>query len=202
MNIRVFCATTPAGKKIWWFGGGYDLTPYYPAMEDCVHWHEVAQSACAPFGDDIYDKYKKCCDDYFYLPHRGETRGIGGLFFDEVNQWDFDTCFSFLRSVGDSFLLAYLPIVQERKSTPFGQSEKDFQLYRRGRYVEFNLLYDRGTHFGIQSGGRAESILMSLPDVVHWNYNWAPEAGTPEAKLYSGYLQPRDWLSINPSNEK
>lgn len=194
-NVRLFVATPAGGEPQWWFGGGFDLTPYYPFLEDCVHWHRVAHAACLPYGPDIYPRFKQWCDAYFYLPHRHETRGIGGLFFDDFNEWDFDTTFSFVRSVGEHFLLAYEPIVKKRQSLDYGAAQKDFQAYRRGRYVEFNLIYDRGTLFGLQSGGRTESILMSLPPQAAWHYNWAPAAGSPEAQLYSDYLKPRDWLA-------
>lgn len=193
-NVRIFIAYKEGAEPVWWFGGGYDLTPYYPFEEDCRSWHSVAQAACAPFGDDVYPRYKQWCDDYFYLKHRDETRGVGGLFFDDLNQWDFDTSFRFVRAVGESFLAAYQPILARRKDTPFGDRELAFQRYRRGRYVEFNLVHDRGTIFGLQSGGRTESILMSLPPVAHWEYDWQPEPGSPEALLYSDYLQPRDWV--------
>jgi coproporphyrinogen III oxidase len=193
-NVRFFIARKAGADPIWWFGGGFDLTPYYPFEEDAVQWHRVAKQACDPFGEDVYPRFKKWCDDYFYLKHRGETRGIGGLFFDDLNQWDFDTCFNFLKSIGDHYLSAYRPIVAKRKNTPYGERERDFQLYRRGRYVEFNLVYDRGTLFGLQSGGRTESILMSLPPLVKWRYNWKPQAGTPEASLYENFLRPREWL--------
>lgn len=194
-NVRFFIANKPgAGKdtddSIWWFGGGYDLTPYYPNMKDVIHWHKTARETCQPFGDDVYPRYKKWCDDYFYLKHRNETRGVGGLFFDDLNEGGFERCFSFMQTIGDSYLSAYLPIVQRRKHTEFGDRERAFQLYRRGRYVEFNLVYDRGTLFGLQSGGRTESILMSLPPLVSWQYNYQPEPGTAEAELY-GYLKPR-----------
>ena len=191
-NFRFFSA----GEKnpVWWFGGGYDLTPYYPFLEDVVHWHETARAACTPFGDNRYAEYKKWCDEYFYLKHRDETRGVGGLFFDDVNEPDFDQSFAFLRSVGDSFLDAYKPIVKRRHEHPYGDQQRNFQLYRRGRYVEFNLIYDRGTLFGLQSGWRTESILMSLPPQVRWEYNWHPEAGSAEEQLYRDYLRPRDWL--------
>ncbi len=197
-NIRFFIANKPGAKgdtdeSVWWFGGGYDLTPYYPNMEDVLHWHKTAKQTCQPFGDDVYPRYKKWCDDYFYLKHRNETRGVGGLFFDDLNQWGFERSFEFMQTIGDSYLPAYLPIVKRRKNTPFGERERDFQLYRRGRYVEFNLVYDRGTLFGLQSGGRTESILMSLPPVVNWRYNYQPEAGSAEAEL-NAYLEPRDWL--------
>lgn len=195
-NVRIFMAEKEGEAPVWWFGGGFDLTPYYGNDEDCKHWHQTSKAACDPFGEDVYPKYKQWCDDYFYLKHRQEPRGIGGLFFDDLNEWDFDTCFAFMQSVGNHYLTAYLPIVEKRKDIPFGERERDFQLYRRGRYVEFNLVYDRGTIFGLQTGGRTESILMSLPPLVKWRYNWQPEAGTPEAKLYEHYLQPKDWLSI------
>jgi coproporphyrinogen III oxidase len=193
-NVRFFVAEKPGEPAIWWFGGGFDLTPFYAFKEDVIHWHQTAQMACKPFGDDIYPKYKKWCDDYFYLKHRNETRGVGGLFFDDLNTGGFDHCFAFMQSVGDHYLKGYLPLVQKRKEITFGEQEKTFQLYRRGRYVEFNLVYDRGTLFGLQSGGRTESILMSLPPVVNWRYNWKPGLGSAEEKLYKEYLQPRDWL--------
>ncbi len=192
-NVRFFIAEKPGEQPVWWFGGGFDLTPYYPFEEDIIHWHQTSRAACAPFGDDVYPRFKRWCDEYFYLKHRNETRGVGGLFFDDLNEWDFDTCFRFLQSVGDHYLKAYLPIIEQRKNTAYGQRERDFQLYRRGRYVEFNLVYDRGTLFGLQSGGRTESILMSLPPVAHWRYNWQPEADSAEARL-SEYLKPKNWL--------
>lgn len=193
-NVRFFVAEKEGADPIWWFGGGFDLTPYYGFDEDCIHWHTVAKKACDPFGDDIYARYKKWCDEYFYLKHRNESRGIGGLFFDDVNQWDFETSFAFMRSVGDHYIKAYQPIVAKRKDHPYGEKEKKFQRYRRGRYAEFNLVYDRGTLFGLQSGGRTESILMSLPPEVTWDYCWDPAPGTPEAKLYTDYLKAKDWL--------
>lgn len=194
-NLRFFLAYPKTSKQIiWWFGGGYDLTPYYAFEEDCYHWHQNAYKACLPFGEDVYHKYKEWCDKYFYLPHRQETRGIGGLFFDDLNRWSFTKCFKFIQSVGDSFLPGYLPIVKKRKSIMFGARERDFQLYRRGRYVEFNLIHDRGTLFGLQSKGRTESILASLPPLVKWRYNWQPDPNTPEAKLYTDFLKPRTWL--------
>lgn len=193
-NVRLFVAEKAGEEPVWWFGGGFDLTPYYPFKEDVVIWHQKAKAACEPFGKEVYPKYKKWCDEYFYLKHRNETRGVGGLFFDDLNEWDFDTCFAFLRSVGDAYIEAYTPIVNKRKDTPYGERERDFQLYRRGRYVEFNLVFDRGTLFGLQSGGRTESILMSLPPLVKWRYNWSPEPGTPESDLYENYLKPREWL--------
>lgn len=192
-NVRFFSALTP-DESAWWFGGGFDLTPYYPFSEDVLHWHRTAQQACAPFGEEVYAKHKAWCDQYFFLRHRNETRGIGGLFFDDLNEWGFERCFAYQRSVGEHFLDAYLPIVARRKDIPWGERERQFQLYRRGRYVEFNLVYDRGTSFGLQSGGRTESILMSLPPLVRWEYDWQPDAGSPEALLYSDYLRPRDWL--------
>ncbi|HEX9803362.1 MAG TPA: oxygen-dependent coproporphyrinogen oxidase [Gammaproteobacteria bacterium] len=193
-NVRLFVAEKAGEAPVWWFGGGFDLTPYYPFHEDVLEWHRKAKAACEPFGGEAYPKYKKWCDEYFYLKHREEPRGVGGLFFDDLNEWDFDTCFAFLRSIGDAYIDAYTPIVARRKHTPYGERERDFQLYRRGRYVEFNLVYDRGTLFGLQSGGRTESILMSLPPLVKWRYDWSPEPGTPEAELYENYLRPRDWL--------
>ena len=198
-NVRFFIAEPEQGNPIWWFGGGYDLTPYYGFKEDAIHWHQTAHTACAPFGENIYNEYKKWCDEYFYLPHRDEQRGIGGLFFDDLNQPDFDTCFNLTQSVGNHFLPAYLPILEKRKDHPYGNQEREFQLYRRGRYVEFNLVYDRGTLFGLQSGGRTESILMSLPPKVRWEYNWNPTAGSREAELYEYYLKPRDWLKEKES---
>jgi coproporphyrinogen III oxidase len=194
-NVRLFVASKPGEEPIWWFGGGYDLTPYYANKEDCVSWHQVAADACAPFGEEVYSRFKTWCDDYFYLQHRSEPRGIGGLFFDDLNAWDFETCFAFIRAVGDSYLRAYRPIVQRNKSRPYGERERQFQLYRRGRYVEFNLVFDRGTLFGLQSGGRTESILMSLPPLVRWEYDYSPAPGSPEAELTEFYLLGRDWLA-------
>ena len=193
-NFRFFTTDADDGEPVWWFGGGFDLTPYYPFMEDVVHWHEKAKEACDPFGADVYPRYKQWCDEYFYLKHRGETRGVGGLFFDDLNEPGFERSFAFTRSAGDMFLKAYLPVVRARHRHKFGERQREFQLYRRGRYVEFNLIYDRGTLFGLQSGGRTESILMSLPPRVRWEYNWQPEPGSPEADLYDNYLRPRDWL--------
>ena len=195
-NVRFFIANKPDDDtdSVWWFGGGYDLTPYYPNMQDVVHWHQTAADACEPFGDDVYAEYKKCCDEYFYLKHRNETRGVGGLFFDDLNQWGFERSFDFMQAVGNSYLPAYLPIVERRKHTEYGENQRAFQLYRRGRYVEFNLVYDRGTLFGLQSGGRTESILMSLPPVVNWRYNYQPENGSAESEL-DNYLKPTDWLA-------
>lgn len=195
-NIRFFIAEKPTQAPIWWFGGGFDLTPYYGFTEDVIHWHQTAKKACDPFGDSVYPKFKQWCDEYFFLKHRNEPRGIGGLFFDDLNTWGFERSFSFLRSVGDHYLPAYLPIVEGRKNTAYNDQQRDFQLYRRGRYVEFNLVYDRGTLFGLQSGGRTESILMSLPPLVKWRYNWQPRSGSEEAKLYEFYLKPKDWLAL------
>ena len=194
-NVRCFFAYPKDGSEpVWWFGGGFDLTPFYAYLSDVQHWHEVASLLCAPFGDDVYAEHKKWCDDYFYLKHRGETRGVGGLFFDDLNQWDFHNCFKYIQAVGLGFTDAYIPIVNKRKNTPYGERERQFQLYRRGRYVEFNLVWDRGTHFGLHSGGRTESILMSMPPLVRFEYQYQPEADTPEAKLQD-YLRPRDWLN-------
>jgi len=193
-NVRFLVATPTSSAPVWWFGGGFDLTPYYPFEEDVLHWHRVAHAACRPFGPDLYARCKAWCDRYFFLPHRGETRGVGGLFFDDFNELSFDASFAFTRSVGDHFLPAYLPILERRKDHPSGRRERDFQLYRRGRYVEFNLVYDRGTLFGLQSRGRTESILMSLPPLVRWDYDWHPEPGSPEERLYRDFLRPRDYL--------
>jgi coproporphyrinogen III oxidase len=194
-NVRFFVAEKTGEAPIWWFGGGFDLTPYYGFKDDCKHWHRIAKQACDPYGAECYAKYKKWCDEYFYITHRAEARGIGGLFFDDLNQPDFEQAFAFTRSVGDHFLPAYTPIVDRHKNDSFGDREKQFQLYRRGRYVEFNLVYDRGTLFGLQSGGRTESILMSLPPAVNWRYNYQPEAGSAEAELTDYYLKTRDWLA-------
>lgn len=193
-NVRFFIAEKEGEEPVWWFGGGFDLTPYYGNREDVVHWHQTAKDLCDPFGEDVYANFKKWCDEYFHLKHRNEPRGVGGLFFDDQNEWGFEQNFAFMQAVGNGFIDAYLPIVKARKDTPYGERERDFQSYRRGRYVEFNLVYDRGTIFGLQSGGRTESILMSLPPVVNWKYNWAPEPGTPEAELYEVYLKPADWV--------
>jgi coproporphyrinogen III oxidase len=193
-NVRFFRAQKPGHAPAWWFGGGFDLTPYYGFEEDVVHWHRTAKAACDPFGKEIYPRFKRQCDDYFFLKHRQEPRGVGGLFFDDLNEWGFEPSFAFMRSVGDHYLLAYLPIVEKRCNMSYGQREREFQLYRRGRYVEFNLLYDRGTLFGLQSGGRTESILMSLPPLVSWRYNWQPEENTPESRLYKLFLQVKDWV--------
>ncbi len=196
MNVRFFIAEREDEEPIWWFGGGFDLTPYYGNDDDCRHWHQTAQHACEGFGEETYPRFKQWCDDYFYLRHRKEPRGIGGLFFDDLNEWDFATCFKFMQSVGNHYTQAYLPIIQRRKDQPYGDRQRDFQLYRRGRYVEFNLVFDRGTLFGLQSGGRTESILMSLPPLVKWRYDWQPDPDTEEALLYERYLKPTDWLSI------
>lgn len=206
LNIRFFSAdqpgdATPETKKTWWFGGGYDLTPCYPVMDDIVQWHRSIRDTCQPFGRAIYPLFKRQCDEYFYLPHRDETRGVGGLFFDDLNDWGFEHCFDFARAIGDSYPGAYLPIVRRRKDIEYTDHEREFQLYRRGRYVEFNLVQDRGTLFGLQSGGRTESILMSLPPMVEWRYNYQPEPGSAEAEL-SDYLRPRDWLALkNPEKD-
>jgi coproporphyrinogen III oxidase len=193
-NVRFFIAEKDGAEPAWWFGGGYDLTPYYLNEADGVHWHTVAKAACDDFGVDVYPRYKKWCDDYFHLKHRGEARGIGGLFFDDLCAWDFEKSFAFMQSVGDSYIPAYRPIVARHKHTPFTDDERQFQLYRRGRYVEFNLVYDRGTIFGLQTGGRTESILMSLPPLVRWDYNWQPAPGTREAALYDLLTKPREWV--------
>jgi len=194
-NVRFFIAEESGKEPIWWFGGGFDLTPFYGFDEDAVHWHTTAKKACLPFGEKVYSKYKKWCDDYFYLEHRDEQRGIGGLFFDDLNEGGFDRCFEFMKSVGDHFSEAYLPIVIKRKDTPYGEKERNFQLYRRGRYVEFNLIYDRGTLFGLQSGGRTESILMSMPPEVKWSYQLQVEKDSEEGKLYNHYLKPKEWVT-------
>lgn len=192
MNVRFFEAQADGKEPVWWFGGGFDLTPFYPFDEDVRHWHAVARGVCQPYGGDVYARYKKWCDEYFFIKHRNETRGVGGLFFDDLHEGGFERCFEFLRGVGDGFLDAYLPIVERRKASPFAEREREFQLYRRGRYVEFNLVYDRGTLFGLQSGGRTESILMSLPPRVRFEYAYEPEAGSAEARL-ADYLKPREW---------
>jgi coproporphyrinogen III oxidase len=196
-NVRFFIAEKDGEAPVWWFGGGFDLTPFYPFEDDVRHWHQVAFDCCAPFGADVYPKYKAWCDEYFYLKHRGETRGVGGLFFDDLNQWGFERSFAFMRAVGEAFINAYQPIVERRKQTPFTDAQRQFQLYRRGRYVEFNLVFDRGTLFGLQSGGRTESILMSMPPLVRWEYGFVPAEGSAEALLYQRYLQPQDWLGIS-----
>lgn len=194
-NVRFFIAEKEGEDPVWWFGGGFDLTPYYGFEDDCIRWHRAAKVACDPFGEDVYARYKQWCDDYFFLKHRNEPRGIGGLFFDDLNAWGFEKTFAFMRSVGDAYINAYRPIVSKRKGLLFTETQRDFQLYRRGRYVEFNLVYDRGTLFGLQSGGRTESILMSLPPLVKWRYAWQPEPGSAEARLYTDFLRPRDWLA-------
>ena len=194
-NVRFFVAEKEGEEPVWWFGGGFDLTPYYGFEEDVRFWHRTAKDACDPFGEGVYEKYKNWCDDYFHLKHRDEPRGVGGLFFDDLSEKGFEESFAFMQSVGDHYVKAYRPIMAKRKDTPFGERERKFQCYRRGRYVEFNLVFDRGTIFGLQTGGRTESILMSLPPVVHWDYNWQPEPNTPEAKLYSDFLIKKDWLA-------
>lgn len=193
-NVRFLIASPPGRAPVWWFGGGFDLTPFYPFAEDVLHWHRTALAACEPFGHETHARFKAWCDQYFFLRHRNETRGVGGLFFDDLSEGGFERCFALTRSVGDHFLPAYLPIVGRRRDTPYGERERNFQLYRRGRYVEFNLVYDRGTLFGLQSGGRTESILMSMPPLARWEYDWHPQPGTPEAELYEKYLKPRDFL--------
>lgn len=194
-NVRFFIAEKPGSDPVWWFGGGYDLTPYYPFMDDVVHWHQVARDACQPFGPQVYPQYKKWCDEYFHLKHRDEPRGVGGLFFDDLNEPDFERCFAFMQAIGNSYMPAYQPIIEKRRNMPYGEREREFQAFRRGRYVEFNLVWDRGTLFGLQSGGRTESILMSLPPHVRWGYDWKPEPGSVEEKLYTDFLHPRDWLA-------
>ena len=193
-NVRFFIAEKEGEDAVWWFGGGFDLTPFYPVKEDVVHWHQTAKSLCQPFGKNVYDEHKKWCDEYFYLKHRDETRGVGGLFFDDLNQWDFDTCLNYIKAVGQGFIDAYVPIIEKRKNTEFSEQHRQFQLYRRGRYVEFNLVFDRGTLFGLQSGGRTESILMSMPPLARWEYNYQPDPASKEAEL-SQYLVPQDWLA-------
>jgi coproporphyrinogen III oxidase len=194
MNVRCFIAEKEGEAPVWWFGGGMDLTPYYGFEEDAVHFHATCKNALEPFGADWHPRFKKWCDEYFFLRHRGEPRGVGGIFFDDLNTPDFETCFNLMQSVGDHFLPAYVPIFERRKDTNFGERERDFQAYRRGRYVEFNLVFDRGTLFGLQSGGRTESILMSMPPIVKWRYDWKPETGTPEARLYTDFLVAKDWV--------
>ncbi|MDM7859368.1 oxygen-dependent coproporphyrinogen oxidase [Alteromonas sp. ASW11-36] len=192
-NVRFFVAEREGADPIWWFGGGFDLTPFYPVKQDVVHWHQVAKDLCDPFGEDVYTQYKQWCDKYFFLPHRNETRGVGGLFFDDLNQWGFERSFAFMQAVGNGYLDAYLPIIARNKDTAFTELQRQFQLYRRGRYVEFNLVYDRGTLFGLQSGGRTESILMSMPPLARWEYGFTPPTGSPEADLQQ-WLKPTDWL--------
>ena len=194
MNVRMFAALPAAAEPVVWFGGGMDLTPYYGFEEDAQHFHRSCRDALAPFGEALYPRFKTWCDEYFFLKHRKEPRGVGGIFFDDFAELGFDDSFAMLRAVGDAFVPAYLPLVQRRRATPYGERERDFQAYRRGRYVEFNLVYDRGTLFGLQSGGRTESILMSMPPVVKWRYAWQPAPGTPEARLYTDFLRPRDWV--------
>lgn len=197
-NVRMFVAEKEGEEPVWWFGGGFDLTPFYPFEEDVIHWHQTGKDLCQPFGEDVFPKYKKWCDEYFYLKHRNENRGVGGLFFDDLNSWDgqlnFEKSFAFMQAVGDGYIHAYRPIVAKRKAMEYGQRERKFQCYRRGRYVEFNLVFDRGTIFGLQTGGRTESILMSLPPVVHWDYDWQPETGSAEARLYTDFLPHKEWV--------
>lgn len=193
-NVRFFIAEKEGEKPVWWFGGGFDLTPFYPIDEDIKHWHQTAKDLCQPFGESIYQEHKAWCDEYFFLKHRNETRGVGGLFFDDLNQWDFQTCLNYIKAVGQGYINAYTPIMAKRKETPYGERQRQFQLYRRGRYVEFNLVFDRGTLFGLQSGGRTESILMSMPPLVRWEYNYRPEEDSEEAKL-AQYLTPQEWLA-------
>ncbi|MCP4321663.1 MAG: oxygen-dependent coproporphyrinogen oxidase [Alteromonadales bacterium] len=194
-NVRFFIAEKEGEKPVWWFGGGFDLTPFYPNNEDVKHWHQTAFDLCQPFGDSVYNDHKKWCDEYFYLKHRNETRGVGGLFFDDLNQWDFDICFDYVKAVGQGFIDAYVPIIERRKDDIYSEQERQFQLYRRGRYVEFNLVFDRGTLFGLQSGGRTESILMSMPPLARWEYNYQADEGSAEANL-ANYLSPKDWLKV------
>lgn len=196
MNVRYFQANPPEGDPVWWFGGGFDLTPYYGYEEDAIHWHSTARAACQPFGEHLYPSFKKACDNYFYLDHRKEARGIGGIFFDDYTESGFESAFALLKSVGDHFTQAYLPIVERRKDQQWTEAQRHFQLYRRGRYVEFNLVHDRGTLFGLQSNGRTESILMSLPPLVRWDYNYQPASGTPEAALYEVFLKAQDWAHL------
>lgn len=197
-NVRLFVAEKEGEEPVWWMGGGFDLTPYYGFEEDVIAWHQTAKDLCEPFGAEVFPKYKKWCDEYFYLKHRDEARGVGGLFFDDLNRWDgelnFDKTFAFMQAVGNGYIDAYVPIVAKRKELPYGERERKFQCYRRGRYVEFNLVFDRGTIFGLQTGGRTESILMSLPPVVHWDYDWQPEPGSAEARLYTDFLPHKEWV--------
>jgi len=192
-NVRFFVAEKEGEKPVWWFGGGFDLTPFYPFEEDVIHWHQIAKNLCDPFGDNVYQDHKKWCDEYFYLKHRDETRGVGGLFFDDLNCWDFESCLNYIKAVGQGFIDAYVPILNKRKDTEYSEQHRQFQLYRRGRYVEFNLVFDRGTLFGLQSGGRTESILMSMPPLARWEYNYNPAENSEEAQL-EPYLTPRNWL--------
>jgi coproporphyrinogen III oxidase len=194
MNVRLFVARKAGSEDVWWFGGGMDLTPYYPFDDDARHFHATCKKALAPFGDEVHPRFKAWCDRYFFLKHRNEPRGVGGVFYDDLSEGGFERCFALTRSVGDSFLDAYLPIVERRRDLPYGERERDFQAYRRGRYVEFNLVFDRGTLFGLQSGGRTESILMSLPPIVKWRYDWHPEPGSPEERLYRDFLVAKDWV--------
>ncbi|HBL97068.1 MAG TPA: oxygen-dependent coproporphyrinogen oxidase, partial [Psychrobacter sp.] len=199
-NVRLFVAEAEGEAPIWWFGGGFDLTPFYPVLADCVHWHQVCHDLCAPFGDHIYADFKQWCDEYFHLRHRDEQRGIGGLFYDDVSTesrgWDFETCFNFMKAVGNGYLDGIMPIFEQRKDMPYTEAQREFQLYRRGRYVEYNLVYDRGTLFGLQSNGRIESILVSMPPLASWHYRFEPAEGTPEFELTDYYLKPRDWLAL------
>ncbi|RQH08545.1 oxygen-dependent coproporphyrinogen oxidase [Paraburkholderia dinghuensis] len=194
MNVRMLLATKAGEAPVFWFGGGMDLTPYYGFEEDAQHFHRVCRDSLAPFGADLYPRFKRWCDEYFFLKHRNEARGVGGIFFDDYAEGGFDQAFAMVRSVGEGFLKAYLPVIEKRRATPYGEAEREFQAYRRGRYVEFNLVLDRGTHFGLQSGGRTESILMSMPPSASWRYNWQPQPGTPEARLYTDFLPVRDWI--------
>lgn len=200
-NVRFFVAEKEGEEAVWWFGGGFDLTPFYPYLEDVQHWHKIARNLCEPFGNSVYPQYKKWCDDYFYLKHRGETRGVGGLFFDDLNEQGFERSFEFMQAVGNGYLDAYVPIIEKRKAQTFGERERQFQLYRRGRYVEFNLVYDRGTLFGLQTGGRTESILMSMPPLARWEYAYHAQSNTPEAKLTEVFLKPTDWLSMDAKSD-
>jgi len=197
LNVRYFLAQKPDADPVWWFGGGMDLTPYYGFAEDAIHFHRTCRDALCPFGANVHARYKQWCDDYFFLKHRREPRGVGGVFFDDLNEGGYEHCFALTRSVGDHFLAAYAPILERRKALPFGERERDFQLYRRGRYAEFNLVWDRGTLFGLQSNGRTEAILMSMPPLALWRYDWQPAPGSPEATLYSDFLTAKDWLSGN-----
>ena len=194
LNVRLFIAYNKNSNPVWWFGGGFDMTPYYGYEEDAIHWHKTANEVCSPFGKEIYDEYKKNCDDYFHIKHRNEQRGIGGIFFDDLNIWEFEKCFNFIKSVGNGFIKAYEPIVKKRLNESYSDKQKDFQLFRRGRYAEFNLVYDRGTLFGLQSNGRTESILMSMPPLVKWKYKYEIEKDSDEEKLYSNFLVPKKWI--------
>lgn len=199
-NVRFFIAEKEGEDPIWWFGGGFDLTPYYGFEEDCIGWHRVAQDLCKPFGEHVYEEYSRWCDEYFFLKHRNEPRGIGGLFFDDLNSWGFERSFDFIKAVGEGYVAAYAPIVERRKAMSFGEREREFQAFRRARYVEFNLVFDRGTLFGLQSGGRTESILMSMPPMARWGYNWQPEPGSPEAELTEKFFTRKNWLESNDGN--